>query len=70
MASTVLGFVAGACAVFAILAAAGAVLGLVASADPAVRRPVGPAIGCAASGLVWALAAIMFGWMSSAFAGR
>lgn len=69
MASTVLGFLSGACAVLAaiaILLALPAVL--VAARRPAISAA--PAAGCAFSGFVWAVLALALHWMSLALAGR
>lgn len=69
MASAVLGFLAGTCAVLAAIAAVGAVAGLVAASLPP-RISTAPALGCAFTGLVWAAWAIALSWMSSALAGQ
>lgn len=66
MASAILGFLAGACA---LLAAVSALAGLVVAALPP-RVSSTPALGCAFAGLVWAAWAIALGWMSSALAGQ
>lgn len=69
MASTILGALAGTCALLALLAATGATLAVV----PALMHPrvsTTPAAGCAFSGLVWACVAIALGWLSSALAGQ
>lgn len=69
MASEVLGFLSGACALLAVVAAIGALAGLVVAALPP-RVSNAPALGCAFAGLVWAAWAIALGWMSSALAGQ
>ena len=69
MASTILGALAGTCALLALLAATGATLALVVAALPP-RVSTAPAAGCAFVGLVWACVAIALGWLSSALAGQ
>lgn len=69
MASAVLGFLAGACALLAAIAAVGALAGLAVAALPP-RVSSAPALGCAFVGLVWAAWAIALAWLSSALAGQ
>lgn len=69
MASTILGALAGTCALLALLAATGATLALGIAALPP-RISTAPAAGCAFAGLVWACVAIALGWLSSALAGQ
>lgn len=69
MASTILGALAGTCALLALLAATGATLALGIAALPP-RMSTAPAAGCAFAGLVWACVAIALGWLSSALAGQ
>lgn len=69
MASTILGVLAGTCAVLAFLAAAGATIAVVIAAR-APRLSIAPALGCAFAGLLWAAWALALGWLSSAFAGQ
>lgn len=69
MASAILGFLAGACALLAAISAVGATLALVVAALPP-RVSSAPALGCAFAGLVWAAWAIALAWLSSALAGQ
>lgn len=69
MASAILGFLAGTCALLAAVAAIGALAGLVIAALPP-RVSSAPALGCAFAGLVWAAWAIALAWLSSALAGQ
>lgn len=69
MASAILGFLAGASALLAAVAAIGALAGLVIAALPP-RVSSAPALGCAFAGLVWAAWAIALAWLSSALAGQ
>lgn len=69
MASTILGALAGTCALLALLAATGATLALGIAALPP-RISTAPAAGCAFAGLLWACVAIALGWLSSALAGQ
>ena len=69
MASAILGFLAGACALLAAVSGIGALAGLVIAAVPP-RLSAAPALGCAFSGLVWAAWALALAWMSSALAGQ
>ena len=69
MASAILGFLAGACALLAAVSAIGALAGLVVAALPP-RVSSTPALGCAFAGLVWAAWAIALAWLSSAFVGQ
>lgn len=69
MASAILGFLAGTCALLAVVAAIGALAGLVVAALPP-RVSSAPALGFAFAGLVWAAWAIALAWLSSALAGQ
>ena len=68
MASEVLGFLSGACALLAVVAAIATLALVVAALPPRVSSA--PALGCAFAGLVWAAWAIALAWLSSAFVGQ
>lgn len=68
MLSAMTGFLAGACALLAGLAGALALVALVVAGRPP-RLATGCVVAIAACGLVWAVWAIILGYVSSALAG-